>query len=117
MSNGRVERVFSALKLIKTERRSSLSEDYLDNILRIVVDGPPISEWDSSCAIQLWWQDKQRRNVGDTRKAPKKSKDRAEVDDGTQQSAESSKLFLNLDEWENLVGCDETDDSDVELLT
>ena len=72
MSNGRAEHVFSALKLTKTERRSSLCEDYLNNILRIVVDGLPLSEWNSSCAVQLWWQDKQRRNVTDTRKAPKK---------------------------------------------
>jgi len=43
MSNGHVERVFSTLKMIKAERHTSLSKDYLDHLVRIVVDGPPLS--------------------------------------------------------------------------
>ena len=33
MSNGHLEQVFSTLKLIKCDRRTSLGEDYLDNYL------------------------------------------------------------------------------------
>ena len=73
-SNGHVERVFSTLKLVKSDRRNCLSEQHLDDVLRIMVEAPPLSQWDSSRAVQLWWRDKQRRSVSDTRKAPKKKK-------------------------------------------
>ena len=66
MSNGHVERVFSTLKLMKSDRRNSLSEHHLDDIMRIMIERPPLSQWDPSGDIQLWWQEKQRRNVGDT---------------------------------------------------
>ena len=74
MSYGHVERVFSTLKLIKSDHCSCLSEHHLDDIIRIMIEGPTLSQWDSSGAIQLWWQEKQRRSVGDTRKAPKKKR-------------------------------------------
>ena len=41
MSNGRVERVFSSLKFIKSDGCSSLSENTLDYLVWIAVDGPP----------------------------------------------------------------------------
>ena len=50
LSNGHVERCFSQLKLTKTNRRVSLGEDRLDQILHIVIDGPPFEKpprlWD-----------------------------------------------------------------------
>ena len=46
VANGRVERVFSQLKLIKNNRRTCLREDTLDQLLRINVEGPPLSDWD-----------------------------------------------------------------------
>ena len=63
--NGHVERVFSSLKRIKTDLRSSLSEDHLDDLLKISVDGPLHQNWDSISAVRLWRKDKQRRQVGD----------------------------------------------------
>ena len=44
MSNGHLEHVFSTLKLIKSDHRSALGEDTLGNLLRIVVDAPPLSQ-------------------------------------------------------------------------
>lgn len=101
MSNGHVEHVFSTLKLIKTDHRNCLSEQHLDDVVRIMVEGPSLSQWDSSGAIQLWWQDKQRRIVADVRKAPKKKKDRDENNDGSIPC--TSENFLNLEDWEDLV--------------
>ena len=49
MSNGQLERVFS-----KSDRRSSLSEDRLDHLVPITVEGPPIAQWDAAGAVQLW---------------------------------------------------------------
>lgn len=66
MANGHVERTFSILKLIKTERRNCLSENHLDDLMRISVDGPPLSLWDATTSVHLWWKDKQRR-VGENK--------------------------------------------------
>ena len=46
------------LKLIKSDRRSSLGEDQFDQLLRITVD---VSKWDASGAVQLCWGDKTPR--------------------------------------------------------
>ena len=73
MSNGHVERVFSQLKVIKTNRRTCLGEDRLDSLLHIATTGPPLSNWDATPAVQLWWSDKQRRDVEDTRAPPRRS--------------------------------------------
>ena len=41
-STCRVEQLFSKLKVIKTKRRSSLSNSTLDDLLEINVEGPPL---------------------------------------------------------------------------
>ena len=79
-ANGRVERTFSQLKIIKTERRTCLGIDRLDSLLRITTDAPPLSKWDASGAVQRWWGDKTRRGVKDSR-APPKRKENAPEDD------------------------------------
>ena len=61
MSNGHLERVFSQLKLFKVNRRTCLGEDTLDRLIRIHVEGPPLSQWDASGALNLWLNDKMRR--------------------------------------------------------
>ena len=73
MSNGHVERTFSILKLIKTEHRNCLSEDHLDDLLRISVDGPPLNLWDATPSVHLWWKDKQRRVGGNKTDCPSPS--------------------------------------------
>ena len=40
MANGCLERVFSQLKLIKTNRHTNLGEDSLDYLVRVNVEGP-----------------------------------------------------------------------------
>ena len=96
MANGHVEWLFSSLKLIKTDRRSCLSEDHLDHLVRIKVDGPPLAEWDASAAVQLWWRDKTCRQVADTRAAPQTSSSQVDL-------SESESYTLNLDDWESFI--------------
>lgn len=95
MSNGRLERLFSEMKLIKSNRRNRLNEDTLDQLLRIKVEGPPLSEWDASHAVELWTQDRVRRvNQPDLQQRT----------GGTQQSHEASPDDpLLLDDWEEWV--------------
>ena len=66
MSNRHLEHGFSTLKLIKYERRISLGEDQLDNLVRKAVDSPALSDWDPDGVVQLWWKAKQHRTVQDT---------------------------------------------------
>ena len=40
IASGRVERAFSAINVIKTNRRNFLGEDYFDDFMRIAIDGP-----------------------------------------------------------------------------
>ena len=61
VSNGHLERVFSQIKLIKNNRRTCLNENTLDELVRINVEGPPLSKWDSSFALDMWLKDKARR--------------------------------------------------------
>ena len=54
MANGRLERVFLQLKLIKNDRQTCLKEDTLDWLLQFNVEGPPLSDWHASGAFELW---------------------------------------------------------------
>ena len=54
-SNGRVEQIFSSLKIIKTANRTSLAMSTLDDLLEIFVEGPPLDCFSADAAIDLWW--------------------------------------------------------------
>ncbi len=56
-SNGKVERIFSVMKIIKTDRRTNLHIDTLDNLLEIQMEGPPLSSFSATEAVHLWWDD------------------------------------------------------------
>ena len=97
MSNGRLERLFSHIKIIKSDRRSCLNEDRLDNLLRISVEGPPLSQWDSSGAVDLWWNDK-------TRRVPNKDSSNYEGSSGWQSTDED--LHVGFEDWETWLNAD-----------
>ena len=91
MSNGRLERVFS-----KSDKRSSLSEDRLDHLVRITVEGPPIAQWDAAGGVQLWLKSKQHSQVQDTRTAPTSSR--------TDISEADKNYSLNLmEDWDKFI--------------
>ena len=54
VSNGHLERVFSQLKLVKSEQRTCLGEDRLDQLVCISVEAPVLAQWDPSSAVELW---------------------------------------------------------------
>ena len=102
VSNGHLERVFSQLKLInfKGERRTSLGEDRLDQLLRVNVEAPALSQWNASNALELWWRDRTRRlNIRDTRARPSSSSSSDQVNDTDQDGTPT--LILSLQDWEN----------------
>ena len=56
-SNGRVEQIFSSLKVSKTSNRTSLQTSTLDDLLEISIEEPPLSSLSADCAIDLWRSD------------------------------------------------------------
>ena len=95
MSNDKVERMFSVLKNIKTEKRTRLSADHLNGIS---VDAPDRSAWDANGAVKLWWSAKTCCIVKDSRKTPESTHAAAEeesIDDNEEDDA------LVLDGWED----------------
>ena len=56
-SNGRVEQIFSSLKVIKTNNQTSLKTTTLDDLLEICIEGPVLSRFSADSAIDLWWRD------------------------------------------------------------
>ena len=43
---------FSAMNIIKTDRRNCLGEDHLDDLMHIAIDGQPLSQWDATIAME-----------------------------------------------------------------
>ena len=55
-----------------------MGEDRLDQILRIVIDGPPFEKWDPTKAVRLWWAGKTRWVDASGYSAPRKRKDQSQ---------------------------------------
>lgn len=99
MSNRHLERVFSQLKLIKLNRRTSLGEDTLDQLIRINVEGPPLSKWDASGALELWFKEKTRRvNHKETH-----SNRASGPSTSTDTEADSVTDSFSLEDWEDWI--------------
>ena len=94
MANGHLKRVFSQLKLVKNTRRTSIREDTLDQVLRINVDGPPVSEWNAAGALDLWLREKTRRINQPASHASRNSTRTETVDEDQEES-------FCLDNWED----------------
>ena len=53
-SNGKLERVFSQVNLIKNEKRTLLSNETLNDLLVLTSDQTPLNEYSPDNAIDLW---------------------------------------------------------------
>ena len=73
VSNGKLERVFSTMKNIKMEKRSSMSNEILD-LLTINIDKTDVKDFTADQSIDLWWKAKSRRPNQRPRKQYKKRK-------------------------------------------
>lgn len=106
-TNTNVERAFSTMKVIKTDRRSSLNTSTLDDLMEINVEGPPAEDFSADHAVSLWWEDCTRR----PNQAPRKEyrKRVSTNDDSTLDEAEPEAIAL--DAWDNWF-MDSDSDSD-----
>ena len=66
---------------VRTDFRASLSENTLNNLIRIQMEGPPLEEFDTTPAIQLWAMGATRRLSQRERKhySARESKNRRKV--------------------------------------
>ena len=55
------ERAFSAQNLIKTSKRSKMSESLLDDLLVIQLEGPGVQEFEYEAVLKVWRKIKKRR--------------------------------------------------------
>ena len=99
VSNGKLERIFSVLKLIKVDRRSSLGNDTLKDLLMLNTDGISMDNFNPDPSIDLWWKAKTRQPDQKKRKKYKKrSAGQTELE--IESSDQSDGTFL-LDDWDN----------------
>ena len=81
-SNGKVERIFSQVDVIKTEKRTRLCNEALDDLLMITANNVPLKDFNPEAAITLWSKEKIRRpNQKERRKYKRRKTDVIEVDD------------------------------------
>ena len=103
-----VERVFSKLKVIKTDWRSCLLTATVDDLLEINVEGPSLEEFSSEAAVSLWWDDRIRRpsQTGHKRQGEIDQGviNQGEIDQGEidQTSSPTSSTSFSLQEWDEL---------------
>ena len=77
-SNASIERFFSQMRVVKTDWRNKLNEKNLSSLLYIKTEGPTLQDFhDNFCAsaVNLWFNDKERRLNQGKRKKYKKRKD------------------------------------------
>ena len=64
VGNAVVERLFSLMKITKTELRNRVGDDMLDMLLRLKVEAPDVwTEDDKEQLVELWVERKKRNNV------------------------------------------------------
>ncbi len=107
VSNGKLERVFSTLKLIKVDKRSSMSNDLLDDLIMINTDPVPIKQFNPDQSIGLWWKDNKRRpnqnpRKGDAESVPGPSGSAVLADMSGQSSDEDTDEVLQ--QWDDWTG-------------
>ena len=115
VSNGKLERTFSQLNIIKDKKRSSLGNQSLNDLLAVSADKCTLKVFSPDRAIKLWWESKQRPPSQSKRKQYKplaSSSTATSSSDslsGSQQESETLLATSNeeenetvlLDDWDN----------------
>ena len=58
------ERAFSTMKRVETDLRNRMQTKTLDQLLRIRIEGPDLSEFDFEDVVDCWSKQKSRRLFG-----------------------------------------------------
>ena len=96
----KVERIFSTLKLVKTDRRTILHTDTLQDLLEIQVEGPALENFCPSDAVNLWWSScPTTRRVNQMPRKPYRSRKNAAPSDVVSTSGEEHFSLTDWDTW------------------
>ena len=118
-SNAHVERLFSTLKVIKTNRHTNLESTTLSDLLEIQVEGPSLDGFSASDAISLWWKDCcTTRQVNQQPREEYKLRESEPSSSNTTECSEVSQDTITLDDWDEwlkVVPTNTTDSSEPAL--
>jgi len=103
-SNGKLERAFSQMNIIKTSKRSLMSNDSLDDLLLLTLNEVPLNRFSPDTAIDLWWKDKQRRPNQQKRKKykqrnPNSASPQVETSSSESEEEDHHDLLSDWDSW------------------
>ncbi len=71
VSSAQCEREFSVQKRIKSDIRSSLYPNTVEDLIRISVEGPPLEAFDASASVKRWMEEGQRARRPNLKSWPK----------------------------------------------
>ena len=99
--NGRVEQIFSSLKVVKTSHRTNLDKDTLNDLLEIYIEEPPLGCFCPNVAIELWWSVCcTTRRVNQRPRKTYRSQNPGSCDADTEEEEERTAIQL-WDDWFN----------------
>ena len=109
-SNGHVERMFSAMKIVKTNRRTSLKSTTLSDLLEIKAEGPPLASFSADRAVSLWWDAcKTTRRVSQKPRKEYRPREKGQSSSDTMEIPESDSqdtiMLEDWDDWFSLITC------------
>ena len=88
------------MNVIKTNKRSLLSNESLDDLLLLSTDSAPLKEFCPDAAIDLWWKDKLcRPNQKKRREYMKRTNTTTSTVDSSSSESEESNLLTEWDDW------------------
>lgn len=101
---GRVEQIFSRLKIVKTNNRTSLNTDTLDDLLEVFVEGPSLRDFSADSAVDLWWKDSctsRRPNQGPRKAYQEVVHLQVSGDSSESQDIGTEVSTISLDDWDD----------------
>ena len=98
-SNGKLERCFSTMKIVKTDRRCSLNNNTLDDLL-LNTNKVPVQDFNPETAVNLWWKAKTRPSQQPTKQYASQDSTSSQND---MESEEELCGALLLDDWDELL--------------
>ena len=103
VDSGQWRNILGVVELLCT----CLGEDTLDRLIRINVEGPPLSKWNANGALELWQKDKVRRvNRKDTQNQSGQgstSTPSTSTSASTCTDSNESHIHFSLDDWEEWI--------------
>lgn len=103
------------MNVIKTNKRTLLSNDSLDDLPTLTSDQTPLNEFSPDAAIDLWWNAKVRRPNQRKRKAYRKHSSASTcTSSGTDEMSpsethDSDSDTCILDDWDNWMYSDDSE--------